>query len=77
MSNTIRRYYDDTHELTLTAFVGKNWDKSIQFAIGSNFVGLSSNQLEDMINIIKKRLKTAKNYSGTSNLPDDEVDYKE
>lgn len=72
MSETIRVYesdkewFPDSEDMSLTAVVG-GWrgGHSIQFTVGDNFIVMTQRQLEDMLEIIKKRINCEEGFTAT------------
>jgi len=76
MSNNLREYVsmrDDEpcNNMSITAFIGGKWGNSIQFTIGGQYCALAENQVKDLANTLKKRLKCIHKYAATS--PDIEL----
>ena len=67
MSNDLRDYvpFTGTSGMSVTAFVGKDWNHAVQFTIGHKWCGLSAAQVRDLITVLQKRLVCAEGYSAT------------
>lgn len=66
MSSRIRHYITRSEDnMVITAFVGRNGDRSIQFTIGQSFCQLSETALRDLISVIRRRLELAEGYTAT------------
>lgn len=70
MSCDIRKYKN----LSLTALIEKN-SKSIQFTIGNNYTVLNSEELCDLIEVIKARLICLDGFTATGNERED-IEFK-
>lgn len=67
MSNDLCEYDGGRGDnLFITACVGENWDKSVQFTIGSEYASLDSSQVRHLIIMLKNRLRGLKTHSATS-----------
>lgn len=71
MSNTLREYRaidigGDSASLWVTAFVGGKYGDSVQFTIGGQYCALAENQVKDLIETLRKRLRHIRAYRATS-----------
>jgi hypothetical protein len=79
MSQTLRIYANDGTQLIVTAFVGKNGNRSVQLTIrdGSySYIKLSEDQCLDLINTLWKRLTGKWTATGDEAFPPKIIDEK-
>ena len=66
MSKTILDLTDKNgSNLIVTAFVGYNGDASVQLTTRSDFILLSSKDVTQLIDVLRKRLRRVKGYRAT------------
>lgn len=71
MSNTMREYkaglahFPDAKNMAITATMQGEWGKAVQFTVGNEYIVLAENQVKDLIDILKKRIKCDKGFSAT------------
>lgn len=77
MSKNIRKYRslgpvygyqglgEHTSDLDLTAFVGGEWGRCVQFTMRNDWCCLSEKQVEDLIKVLKARLAGRKGFQAT------------
>ena len=69
MSNNIG-YFEDIgtdngQPMCVTAFVGKDWDASVQFTIGMNYCAMDSNDIKELIHMLQCRLDKVEGFRAT------------
>ena len=69
MSNNIGYFEDiggyEGQSMCVTAFVGKDWDASVQFTIGINYCALDSNGVLELIHMLQCRLDKVEGFRAT------------
>ena len=69
MSNNIG-YFEDIgadngQPMCITAFVGKDWDRSVQFTIGKMYCALDSDGVQELIHMLQCRLDGIEGFRAT------------
>ena len=71
MSSTIRTYTSlysgeqNSDDLKVTAYFGGKYGLSVQIGIGINYCALAQNQVEDLIQVLTKRIQSKRGYRAT------------
>lgn len=65
-----------SQRMSVTAFVGRNWGRSIQITLENEYFCMTQKQVKNLISVLEKRLACKKGYSATDTFDGDLKDGK-